>query len=133
MTELLNYLRVMKLLLDQGLPRTAATLLCEAGFDTVHVGDIGLAAAEDTEILQQARDDGRIVVTLDADFHSFLALSESVSPSVIRIRIQRLRATALTSLLLTVLNECEVDLQEGAAVTVEANRIRIRRLPLINE
>jgi predicted nuclease of predicted toxin-antitoxin system len=37
----------MKLLLDQGLPRSAAVLLTRAGHDTVHVGDIGLGEADD--------------------------------------------------------------------------------------
>jgi predicted nuclease of predicted toxin-antitoxin system len=37
----------MKLLLDQGLPRSAATLLSEAGIDTIHVAEIGLSAADD--------------------------------------------------------------------------------------
>ena len=37
----------MKLLLDQGLPHTAAELLTTAGIDTTHVGEIGYASAED--------------------------------------------------------------------------------------
>ena len=78
----------MKLLLDQGLPRSAVTWLEEAGIDTVHVAEIGLSAADDTDILQRARDDERVVVTLDADFHALLALSAATSPSVIRIRIE---------------------------------------------
>lgn len=50
---------------------------------------------------------------------------------MIRIRIERLRARAITNLLLNVIRECEEDLEHGAAVTVEPNRIRIRRLPLL--
>lgn len=60
----------MKLLLDQGLPRTTAALLRAQGIDAVHVGEIGLAAAADALILEQGRRDGRVVVTLDADFYS---------------------------------------------------------------
>ena len=90
----------MKLLLDQGLPRSATALLCETGIDTMHVAEIGLSAAEDTDILQRAREGERIVVTLDADFHALLALAEATSPSVIRIRIQGLLAQGLTDLLL---------------------------------
>jgi predicted nuclease of predicted toxin-antitoxin system len=123
----------MKLLLDQGLPRSAAALLCEAGIDAIHVADIGFSAADDTDILQRAQEDKRVVVTLDADFHALLALTEATSPSVIRIRIERLRAQALTNLLLTVVGQCEEDLEQGAVVTVEPNRIRVRRLPLVNE
>ena len=123
----------MKLLLDQGSPRSTSTLLCEAGFDTVHVAEIGLSTAEDIDIIHRAREDKRIVVTLDADFHTLLALTEATSPSVIRIRIQRLRAQELTNLLLTVISECEEELEKGAAVTVEPSRIRVRYLPLLNE
>ncbi|MBW4636463.1 MAG: DUF5615 family PIN-like protein [Iphinoe sp. HA4291-MV1] len=123
----------MKLLLDQGLPRSATALLCEAGINTIHVAEISLSAAEDIDILQKAREEERIVVTLDADFHALLALAEAISPSVIRIRIQGLRAQALTDLLLKVINECEQDLKQGTVVTVEPSRIRVRRLPLMNE
>jgi predicted nuclease of predicted toxin-antitoxin system len=123
----------MKLLLDQGLPRSAATLLSEAGIDTVHVAEIGLSAADDTDILQRARDDERVVVTLDADFHTLLALSVATSPSVIRIRIERLRAQALTNLILTVIGELAEDLEQGVVVTVEPSRVRMRRLPLVKE
>ena len=123
----------MKLLLDQGLPRSATSLLAEAGLDTIHVSEISLSAADDQDILNQAREDGRIIVTLDADFHTLLALSQANFPSVIRIRIQRLRAQALTNLLLKVIDELTVSLQEGAIVTVEKNRVRMRRLPLIKE
>jgi predicted nuclease of predicted toxin-antitoxin system len=77
----------MKLLLDQGLPRSAALLLCEAGIDTIHVGNIGYAAAADADILEKGRQENRVIVTLDADFHALLALTEATSPSVIRIRI----------------------------------------------
>ena len=121
----------MKLLLDQGLPLSIAQLLRDIGVDTIHVAEIGLSTAEDTEIIQKAVEEDRVVVTLDADFHTILALNEAIVPSVIRIRIERLRAQTLTQLLLRVINECEEELQQGAAVTVEPNRIRIRRLPLL--
>ena len=118
----------MKLLLDQGLTQSAATLLKEAGIDTIHVAEIGLSAADDINILQKARDDGRVVVTLDADFHALLALSAAMSPSVIRIRIERLRAQALTDLLLTVLGEVAEELEQGFVMTVEPGRVRMSRL-----
>lgn len=123
----------MKLLLDQGLPRSAAKLLKDRGIDTIHVGEIGLWAAEDIEIIRQAKENNRVVVTLDADFHSLLALSNASSPSVIRIRIEGLRAKALTKLLLNVIDKCSEELQQGAAVTVNSSRIRMRRLPLLRK
>jgi predicted nuclease of predicted toxin-antitoxin system len=120
----------MKLLLDQGLPRLAAPLLRAEGIDVIHVGEIDMSAAEDIEIIEKARLDNRIVVTLDADFHALLALDRATTPSVIRIRMESLQAKAFTELLLGVISECIDELQQGVAVTVEPGRIRIRHLPL---
>lgn len=122
----------MKLLLDQGLPRSAAALLRNAGVDTVHTGEIGYATADDVAIIEWARQEKRVIVTLDADFHSMLALSGAASPSVIRIRIERLRAEALMELIQRVLSDWSSELAEGAALTVQPDRIRFRRLPLLS-
>lgn len=121
----------MKLLLDQGLPRSAATLLRKAGIDTVHVGEIGYSTADDAMILQRGREEGRIVVTLDADFHALLAHSQASSPSVIRIRIEGLHGPKAAGLIENVLTHCGEDLARGAVVTVQPGRMRIRRLPLL--
>ena len=99
--------------------------------DALHVGDIGLAKAFDEEILARARDEGVVVVTLDADFHALMALSGSNSPSVIRVRIEGLHAEELTEVLLRVLGACSEALESGALVSVEPQRVRVRRLPLL--
>ncbi|MBF2057401.1 MAG: DUF5615 family PIN-like protein [Cyanobacterium sp. T60_A2020_053] len=122
---------LLKLLLDQGLPRSAPKLLLNAGIDAIHVADIGLATAEDEEILLKAKQERRVIVTLDADFHSLLALSGAKFPSVIRICIERLKAQAFTNLLLSVLPKCEESLLKGAVVTIDHHRIRLRFLPLV--
>jgi predicted nuclease of predicted toxin-antitoxin system len=97
----------------------------------MHAGEVGLAAAEDREILAFANQHSCVVVTLDADFHAFLAKSGAAEPSVIRIRIEGLRAEGLTSLLKNVLEICGEDLQRGAMVSVTEMSVRIRRLPLV--
>ena len=76
------------LVLDQGVPRDAALLLRDLGMDSTHVGDMGMAKAEDTAILEFARLREAVVVTLDSDFHAILANSGAEGPSVIRIRKQ---------------------------------------------
>ena len=123
----------MKLLLDQGLPRGAAEILRERGWDAVHVGDLQLASADDQIILDKAGEQNRAVVTLDADFHTLLALSGAFGPSVIRIRIEGLRAEPLADLIQNVLQQVRDDLFHGAAVTVQEGRIRVRNLPIWEE
>lgn len=120
----------MKVLLDQGLPRSAAPLLRARGIDALHVAEVGLAAATDADILARGRTDERAIVTLDADFH-LLAVTGATRPSVIRLRIEGLRAEALVTLLDSVVAQCADDLEAGAAVTVQPKRLRVRRLPLI--
>lgn len=122
----------MKLLLDQGLPRSAASLLRAAGVDTVHVGEIGMSAASDSAILAQGQAEQRVVVTLDADFHALLALPGATAPSVIRIRREGLKAVGLVTLLEKVIEAWGEELELGAVVTVDENRSRMRRLPLLN-
>lgn len=120
----------MKLLLDQGLPRSAAEILCSAGLDTVHTAEIGLAKAKDPAIIEYAHADGRLIVTLDADFHALIALSGATFPSVIRIRIERLKGKEVAQLVQIVLNQCQEDLETGAFVTVYEHQIKVRRLPI---
>lgn len=84
---------MIKILLDQGLPRSAAELLRQQGWDALHVSDVGLAAASDQTILNQAEQQGRTVVTLDADFHALLAVSGASAPSVVRLRIEGLKGS----------------------------------------
>jgi predicted nuclease of predicted toxin-antitoxin system len=118
----------MKLLLDQGLPRGTALILRAQGLDVLHVSEIAMARADDLAVLQKAREEGRIAVTLDADFHSALALSGQASPSVIRIRIEGLRADRLAAVLIDVIAETHEALESGSLITVQPYRIRIRRL-----
>ena len=71
-----------RLLLDQGLPRSTGALLAQAGWDVTHVSEIGMSRADDIDILQRARAEQRVCVTLDADFHALLATSGERGPSV---------------------------------------------------
>ena len=71
----------------------------QAGWDVIHVSDIGMSRAEDSDILQRARVEQRICVTLDADFHALLATGGERGRSVIRVRKEGLDASALAALL----------------------------------
>jgi predicted nuclease of predicted toxin-antitoxin system len=120
----------MKLLLDQGLPRSTIKHLADAGIVAEHVGNLGMAAATDEAILEVARQQPAVVVTLDADFHQLLAISRATMPSVVRIRIEGLKGEQLANHLAQVINIASVELDAGALVSVTETRIRVRSLPL---
>ena len=100
------------------------------GIESEHVGNLGMAAASDREIVDEGRKRGWVVVTLDADFHALLALSEASSPSVIRIRIEGMKGDQVARIINRVQEAASIDLEEGVAITVTERRIAIRRLPL---
>ena len=120
-----------RLLLDQGLPRSTGALLAQAGWDVTHVSEIGMSRADDIDILERARTDERVCVTLDADFHALLATSGERGPSVLRVRKEGLDAGALAALLQAVWPGIELALADGAMVTVTDRSIRVRRLPIV--
>lgn len=119
-----------RILLDQGLPRSAVTLLAAAGWDVVHVSGIGMSRSADADILRRGLDDKRVCITLDADFHSLLATRGDAGPSVVRIRRKGLDATALAALLQRAWPDIEAALDRGAMVTITDHAIRSRRLPV---
>ena len=120
----------MRLLLDQGLPRSAVRHLADMGIVAEHVGDLGLARADDMHILDVARNRQAAVVTLDADFHAILAASCAISPSVVRIRIEGLDGQQLAALLKRVLAVASTEIEAGAVVSVTSHRLRVRMLPI---
>ena len=118
----------MKLLLDQGLPITSATILRNVGWDFVHTSEVNLSTAKDREILTIAKQQGRIVVTLDSDFHALLVLQGATMPSVVRVRIEGLRSNEMAKLLLQVLPTIKDKLLAGAMVTITPRSVRVRNL-----
>jgi predicted nuclease of predicted toxin-antitoxin system len=70
-------------------------------------------------------------VTLDSDFHTLLAIAGADDPSVVRIRIEGLRASQMAALILDVITVCAEDLARGASVSVRKDRVRIHDLPIV--
>lgn len=75
-----------------------------------------MSRATDVEILDAARRQQRICVTLDADFHTHLAVTNAATPSVIRLRIEGLKAEALARLLIEVWPQITKHVDHGAAM-----------------
>jgi predicted nuclease of predicted toxin-antitoxin system len=110
------------ILLDQGLPRDASEQLRWAGVQCTHVGEIEMSASSDTDILEYARTADQIVVTLDADFHAILVVSGMSAPSVVRIRREGLKGTAIAGIVREVLVEYAPDLAAGCMITVKEQK-----------
>ena len=121
---------VVRLVLDQGIPRDAAIRLRTLGYECMHAGEIGMSRSADDAILAWSLGKNAIVVTLDADFHSILAVSGASGPSVIRLRIQGLGAHEVVELVRKLLIGFGADLERGSLVTVKAHKTTCHRLPI---
>lgn len=123
----------MKFLLDQNRSPRLAELLRNAGHDAVHTSELGLEQAEDDDVLDAAREQGRVVVSGDTDFGALLALSAETSPSVILFRARnRPSAEDQVAVIIGYLADLADDLDAGAVVVTD-DRMRVRRLPLIHD
>ena len=121
----------MRFLVDNALSPRLALGLRDAGHDAVHVRDRGLQRADDATLLELAASEERVLVSEDTDFGTLLALGAVTRPSVVFFRHMLDRsAAALQSGLLNNLGSIESELDKGAIVVIEPERIRIRRLPI---
>jgi len=75
-----------RLLLDQMLDTHVARALAVAGYDVVRLADVGMARADDAEVLRRAGRDGRVLVTLDEHFGDWTVLPLSEHNGVVRVK-----------------------------------------------
>ena len=120
----------MKFLIDNALSPIIAQGLQKAGFEAIHVRDIGLHTAPDSVIFESAFKNDQIIVSADTDFGTLLALQHNSKPSVILFRCTNKRPKSQLSLLLSHISKIKDALIAGSIVVFEDNRIRIRALPI---
>lgn len=120
----------MILLLDMNLSPTWSGFLAAHGIAAVHWSAVGSAAAQDTEIMCYAAECGFHVMTNDLDFGAILAITKGSKPSVIQIRSDDLRPASIGHFVVAALRQMATPLEEGALLTIEPKRVRLRLLPL---
>lgn len=120
----------MKFLLDENLSPRIAEILAEVGHDAIHVRDIALRSSPDEQVLEAAREAGRVIISADTDFGDLLAASNAAGPSVLLLRRQgQRRAQEIAALIVVNLDAVADDLESGAVVVADDDRMRIRSLP----
>ena len=113
----------MKILLDACVWGKAKERLIQEGHDVVWAGDL-LEDPGDLEILKRAHAENRVLFTLDKDFGE-LAIVRRISHSGI-VRLVNTSARKQADMCLYIIGRYEEMLLNGAIVTVEANRVRVR-------
>ena len=110
-------------------PKTVADLQ-KQGYEIIRSSEVLPANAPDINILEFARTENWVVLTQDLDFSMLVALSRYSQPSLITLRLSSAKPDIVTQKLLDVLPQIEEALQEGSAITIQDESIRIRKLPV---
>lgn len=120
----------MKLLVDMNLSPRWVVLLADAGMAAAHWSTIGAYNAPDSEIMAYAGANDCVVLTHDLDFGAILAATHGEKPSVVQIRAEDVSPDVIGKQVVSALRQMASELEEGALLTVEPNRTRMRVLPL---
>lgn len=120
----------MKLILDMNLSPIWVGVLVKAGISSVHWSTLGAFDASDVTIMSYAREHDYVVLSHDLDFSAILAATNGDKPSVVQIRSDDLNPANIGPQVILALNQMSAELEKGALVVVEPERIRLRVLPL---
>ena len=120
----------MKLLVDMNLSPRWVKVLVEAGVEAAHWSAIGAKNAPDSEIMAYASTNDCVVLTHDLDFGAILAATHGEKPSVVQIRAEDVSPDIIGLQVIAALRQMAPELEEGALLTVDPNRTRLRVLPL---
>ena len=120
----------MKVLIDMNLSPRWVKLLADADIEAVHWSSVGAANAQDVEIMAFARANEYVVLTHDLDFGAILAATHGNKPSVVQIRSEDVSPDIIGNQVVAALQQMATDLEQGALLTVNPKRIRVRILPL---
>lgn len=113
-----------KFLLDQMIDRVVKNTLLDHGYDVLAVSEIGMATADDAEIMQWAIDNKRTVITLDEHFGDWSVLPLSNHPGVIRLKVNPTTTANCLNMLLPFLERHAVSTFQNRLVIVREQGIR---------
>jgi predicted nuclease of predicted toxin-antitoxin system len=120
----------MKILIDMNLSPGWVDFLAKVGFDATHWSQIGAGDAHDRDVLQWAADHDHVVLTSDLDFGAILAATQGRRPSVLQLRSDVLTPEVMGPAVLATVRQTRQELSDGALISIDAARARLRVLPL---
>jgi predicted nuclease of predicted toxin-antitoxin system len=120
----------VRILADMNISPVTVAALREAGWDAVRVSERLPGNATDSEIMELARRERRVVITQDLDFSTLLALSGHSRPSLLTLRLSTSDPASISRKLLDILPLVGKCLATGVAITVDDVSVRVRELPM---
>lgn len=120
----------MKILIDMNLSPDWVDRFAASKIESIHWSTVGDPKAEDSEIMRYAVNGGYVVFTHDLDFGAILAATRASGPSVIQVRTQDVLSQRIAEIIISVVKHDELTLADGALITIDEAKARVRILPL---
>ena len=122
----------MKFLADMCISPLCVEWLRSIGHDAVHLYEQKLHKLPDCDVLHKAKDENRILLTMDLDFARLVsAAGVDTLPIVVIFRLSDQRPLNVQSRLAVVIAVLKNrELKENAVLSVSDGRMRVRQLPI---
>jgi len=120
----------MKFFADHCAYSVTVKFLRALGYKVETAKEAGLEVAEDTEILQHARDTDAVLITNDLDFANIILYPPSSPMSIIVLKISKATIPQVHAVLRHMLKDIPSDRFRGALFVIDHNKYRVRRVPL---
>ncbi len=118
----------MKLLIDINLSPQWCEKLRTQGFEAVHWSSLGAANADDDMLFDWAAANGAVVLTHDLGLAAILSRLQTREPSIVQVRSNEVDPAIVGDVVVRALREHA--LRQGAILSIDLQRARVRRLPL---
>ena len=113
--------------LDENLSRHLSEPLRALGHDVHHVVDEGLLSQPDPVIAAAARNENRILFTLDIGFADLRRHPPGAHPGMVVFRPDGMGPDSTRQLITSFVSHANLDELRGCVVIVEPGRVRVRR------
>ena len=117
----------MRVKVDENLPASLVSLLRERGIEADTVIEEGLAGSTDEDLLAAAREEDRMIVTLDRGFGDIRRCPPGSHPGIVVLRLADESALATRAAVMQLLDNHDLENLSGTITVVQHGSLRIRR------
>jgi len=117
-----------KFLIDENIPPAVAHFLRDKGFDVKEVREAGIHGISDAEIMDLARQDGRVLLTFDKHFSNILFYPLQSHNGVIRMRVHPPLLSDIIQALDLFLQKFDLGTIRGTLIVLAREGFRVRRI-----
>jgi predicted nuclease of predicted toxin-antitoxin system len=117
----------VKIKLDENLPSDLKTLLQSSGYEVTDVHEENLSGEADPQVLQAAKQEGRLLMTFDTDFADIRQYPPGTHSGIVVFRFRDQRWRAIEGPVRQFLTEVKLEDLTGSLVIFEETRVRYKR------